>query len=96
MATLPKVVHYLDVPLQHADRAILQAMRRPGDGARYLRMIEQLRAAMPDIAIRTTFIVGFPGEDEQAFQNLLEFMQAAQLDRVGAFLYSREKGTPAA
>ena len=96
MASLPKVAHYLDVPLQHADRAILQAMRRPGDGARYLQMVRRLREAMPDIAIRTTFIVGFPGEDEAAFQRLLNFLQEAQLDRVGAFMYSREKGTPAA
>lgn len=96
MASLPKVVKYLDVPLQHADRTILQAMRRPGDGTRYLKMIEKLRAAMPEIAIRTTFIVGFPGEGEREFQNLLAFMQEAQLDRVGAFIYSREKGTPSA
>ncbi len=96
MATLPKVVKYLDVPLQHADATVLRAMRRPGDGERYLKMIEQLRAAMPEIAIRTTFIVGFPGEGEAEFQNLLDFMQAAQLDRVGAFIYSREKGAPSA
>lgn len=96
MASLPKVAHYLDVPLQHADRAVLRAMRRPGDAARYLQMVRRLREAMPDIAIRTTFIVGFPGEDEAAFQALLEFLQEAQLDRVGAFMYSREKGTPAA
>lgn len=96
MATVPKVVPYLDVPLQHADRAILRAMRRPGDGQSYLKMIRKLRAAMPAIAIRTTFIVGFPGETEEAFQNLLRFLEEAELDRVGAFLYSREKGTPAA
>ncbi len=96
MASLPKVVPYLDVPLQHVNRAILRAMRRPGDGATYLRMIERLRAAMPDIALRTTFIVGFPGETEAQFQQLLDFLQEAQLDRVGAFLYSRERGTPAA
>jgi 2-methylthioadenine synthetase len=96
MASLPKVVHYLDVPLQHAARTILQAMRRPGDKSRYLQMIRRLREAMPDIAIRTTFIVGFPGEDESAFQQLLDFLQEVQLDRVGAFMYSREKGTPAA
>ncbi|MFN3689456.1 MAG: 30S ribosomal protein S12 methylthiotransferase RimO [Fimbriimonadales bacterium] len=96
MAALPKVAKYLDVPLQHADAKILRAMRRPADGERYLKLIEKLRAAMPDIAIRTTFIVGFPGEGETEFQHLLDFMQAAQLDRVGAFIYSREKGTPAA
>ncbi|MCS6918939.1 MAG: 30S ribosomal protein S12 methylthiotransferase RimO [Fimbriimonadales bacterium] len=96
MASLPKVAKYLDVPLQHADAKVLRAMRRPGDGERYLKMIQKLRAAMPEIAIRTTFIVGFPGEGESEFQNLLDFMQAAQLDRVGAFIYSREKGTPSA
>ncbi|MFN4033584.1 MAG: 30S ribosomal protein S12 methylthiotransferase RimO [Fimbriimonadales bacterium] len=96
MASLPKVAHYLDVPLQHADAKILRAMRRPGDGERYLQLIEKLRAAMPDIAIRTTFIVGFPGEGETEFQRLLDFMAAAQLERVGAFVYSREQDTPAA
>jgi ribosomal protein S12 methylthiotransferase len=74
----------------------LHAMRRPWDGTRYLQMVRRLREAMPDIAIRTTFIVGFPGEDEAAFQRLLDFLQEAQLDWVGAFMYSREKGTPAA
>lgn len=96
MATTPKVVPYLDVPLQHADREVLRAMRRPGDGQTYLKMIRKLREAMPDIAIRTTFIVGFPGESDEAFQNLLRFLEEAELDRVGAFIYSREKGTPAA
>jgi len=96
MASLPKVVPYLDVPLQHADRDILRAMRRPGDGATYLKMIRKLREAMPTIAIRTTFIVGFPGESETHFQNLLEFLYEAELDRVGAFVYSREKSTPSA
>jgi ribosomal protein S12 methylthiotransferase len=96
MASLPQVVPYLDVPLQHVNRSILRAMRRPGDGATYLRLIQRLRDAMPAIAIRTTFIVGFPGETEAAFQELLDFLQQAQLDRVGAFLYSRERGTPAA
>jgi ribosomal protein S12 methylthiotransferase len=96
MASLPQVVPYLDVPLQHVNRSILRAMRRPGDGAAYLRLIQRLRDAMPAIAIRTTFILGFPGETEAAFQELLDFLQQAQLDRVGAFLYSRERGTPAA
>jgi ribosomal protein S12 methylthiotransferase len=96
MASLPQVVPYLDVPLQHVNRSILRAMRRPSDGATYLRLIQRLRDAMPAIAIRTTFIVGFPGETEAAFQELLDFLQQAQLDRVGAFLYSRERGTPAA
>ncbi len=96
MASLPKVVPYLDVPLQHAHREILRAMRRPGDGTTYLKMIRKLREAMPTIAIRTTFIVGFPGETDAHFQYLLDFLYEAELDRVGAFLYSREKGTPSA
>jgi ribosomal protein S12 methylthiotransferase len=96
MASLPNIAHYVDVPLQHADREILKAMRRPGHGETYLRMIRKLRDSMPDVAIRTTFIVGFPGETEEHFQSLLRFMEEAQLDRVGAFTYSREQGTPSA
>lgn len=96
MASLPNVAHYVDVPLQHADRNILKAMRRPGHSGTYLQMVRKLRDAMSDAAIRTTFIVGFPGETEEQFQSLLRFMEEAQLDRVGAFTYSRERGTPSA
>jgi ribosomal protein S12 methylthiotransferase len=94
MATLPKVCNYIDVPLQHVHSEILRAMKRPWDGDRYLRLCERLRAAMPDVAIRTTFIVGFPGETDEHFESLLDFVRAARLDRVGAFLYSPEPGTP--
>jgi len=96
MAREPVVCKYLDLPFQHADREILHRMGRPGEGAGYLRLIADLRAAMPDIAIRSSFLVGFPGEGEGEFQRLLEFVEAAQLDRVGAFCFSREPGTPAA
>lgn len=96
MAALPNVAPYVDVPLQHADRAVLRAMKRPGHSGTYLTMIQRLRDAMPDCAIRTTFIVGFPGETEEQFQSLLNFMEQAQLDRVGAFIYSKENGTPSA
>ena len=95
MATLPKVLEYVDIPLQHTHPDVLQRMKRPWDGDRYLRLVEKLRAAMPDVAVRTTFIVGFPGETEAEFDHLVSFVQAARLDRVGAFLFSREPGTPA-
>ncbi|WP_298818063.1 30S ribosomal protein S12 methylthiotransferase RimO [Chloroflexus sp.] len=96
MASHPQICHYLDMPLQHAHPATLRRMRRPPDTDRTLRLIAELRAAMPDIAIRSTFIVGYPGETTAEFNALLEFLRAAQLDRVGAFRYSREPGTPAA
>jgi len=96
MATHKQICHYLDMPLQHAHPAILRRMRRPPDTDRTLKLIAELRAAMPDIALRSTFIVGYPGETTAEFNALLEFLQTAQLDRVGAFRYSREPGTPAA
>jgi ribosomal protein S12 methylthiotransferase len=96
MATVPKVVEYVDVPLQHVHADVLRRMKRPWDAERYLRVVERLRAAMPDVAVRTTFIVGFPGETEAEFQALLDFVKDARLDRVGAFPFSREPGTPAA
>ncbi len=71
-------------------------MGRPGDGESYLKLVERLRNARPDIALRSTFLLGFPGEGEREFRRLLEFVEAAQLDRAGAFCYSRERGTPAA
>lgn len=95
MATLPKVLQYIDIPLQHVHPDTLRRMKRPWEGERYLRVIEKVRAAMPDCAIRTTFIVGFPGETEEEFQSLIDFMKVARLDRVGAFMFSREPGTPA-
>ena len=94
MATLPKVLPYIDIPLQHAHPETLRRMKRPWDGERYLALFEKLRNAIPDAAIRTTFIVGFPGETEEEFEYLLRFTEAARLDRVGAFMFSREPGTP--
>ena len=94
MATLPKVLPYIDIPLQHAHADTLRRMKRPWDGERYLGLFEKLRIAMPDAAIRTTFIVGFPGETQAEFDYLLTFMRQAQMDRVGAFVFSREPGTP--
>lgn len=96
IAEEPKVCSYLDIPLQHADRAVLKSMNRPGDGDKYLRIIERFRAACPEIAIRSTFITGHPGETPEAFRRLKAFLSAADLDRVGVFTYCREDGTPAA
>ena len=96
MARENKVCKYLDIPFQHADREVLRSMGRLGDGEAYLKLIAQLRAALPDLALRSAFIVGYPGEGEREFARLLEFVEAAQLDRAGAFVYSREPGTPAA
>ena len=94
MATLDKVLPYIDIPLQHAHPETLRRMKRPWDGERYLALFDKLRSAMPDAAIRTTFIVGFPGETAAEFEYLIEFVKAARLDRVGAFVFSREPGTP--
>ncbi len=90
MAREPRFVPYVDIPLQHVARPILSAMRRGGDSSSYLRMIERMRELVPSISIRTTFIVGFPGEGEAEFQQLCEFVRSASLDNVGAFTYSPE------
>lgn len=94
IATQPKVCNYIDIPLQHAHPETLRRMKRPWDGDRYLKLFEKVRASIPDVAIRTTFIVGFPGETQSEFNHLIDFVQAAKLDRVGAFQFSREPGTP--
>ncbi|HEY8498206.1 MAG TPA: 30S ribosomal protein S12 methylthiotransferase RimO [Limnochordales bacterium] len=96
MAETPAVCHYLDVPLQHASDRILRAMRRWGSRQAYERLLAAVREAMPDAAVRTTFIVGFPGETEADVEALLDFVEGAELDHVGVFVYSREQGTPAA
>ena len=90
-----KVLPYLDVPFQHASPRILKAMRRPAAAEDTLRRIERWRAICPELAIRSTFIVGFPGETEDDFQQLLDFLSAAQLDRVGCFAYSPVEGAAA-
>ena len=90
-----KVCHYIDMPLQHADGEVLKAMNRKGDKESLLALVEKIRAAIPDVVLRTTFIVGFPGETEEAFTTLSEFVNEAKIDRVGCFAYSREEGTPA-
>ncbi len=96
MAQSPQVLPYIDIPLQHAHPEVLRRMRRPDDIDSVRRLIEDLRAAIPDVALRTTFIVGFPGETEAQFLTLLDFVNAMRFDRVGVFTYSHENGTPAA
>ena len=91
-----KVLNYIDLPLQHADGRILKAMNRHGDKETLLALIEKIRSYLPDVVIRTTFITGFPGEDEEAFEALSDFVEQAQFDRLGCFAYSREEGTAAA
>lgn len=96
VASLEKVVKYVDLPLQHGDDRVLKAMNRRGSAGDYVKLIDSLRARCPEIALRSTFIVGYPGETDGAFRNLLAFVERIQLDRVGVFTYSREEGTPAA
>jgi ribosomal protein S12 methylthiotransferase len=96
MASSPQICAYLDMPLQHAHPDTLRRMRRPPDTDRTRGIIGELRAAMPDIALRSTFIVGFPGETREEFSALQSFLEAVQLDRVGVFRYSQEPGTHAA
>ncbi len=96
MAAAPQIVHYLDIPLQHGHRETLKRMRRPANIDWVYRTVEKLRSAMPDIAIRTTFIVGYPGETEEEFEGLKQFVQDLQFDRVGVFTYSYEASTPSA
>lgn len=96
MAGDPRVCHYVDLPLQHAHPDVLRRMKRPADVDRTRRLIADLRAAMPDLALRTSLIVGYPGETESEFQRLLDLVSEIRFDRVGVFLYSPEEGTPAA
>ncbi len=96
MAALPKVCKYMDMPLQHAHPEVLRAMLRPGNGERYLEIVESFRQRIPGVTMRSTFIVGFPGETDDHVAYLEEWIGRAQLDRVGFFAYSAEEGTPGA
>lgn len=96
MRDCKKVLHYIDLPLQHASGSVLKAMNRTGDDKSLLALIEKVRQYMPDCILRTTFITGFPGESEEDFTILSEFVESAQFDRLGCFAYSPEEGTPAA
>ena len=91
----PKVLPYIDLPLQHADDGILKAMNRRGDSVFLRETIGRIRSALPDAVIRTTFIVGFPGEGEKEFENLAEFVNEIEFDRLGCFEFSPQEGTPA-
>jgi len=91
----PKVCKYIDLPLQHADNKILKDMNRRGTIEQAETLIEKLRTAIPDITLRTTMITGFPGETEQEFQTMVDFIKRVQFDRLGVFSYSQEENTPA-
>ena len=93
MAGNPRILPYLDMPLQHADPTVLQAMHRPANLDWVYRTLEKMRAAIPNLALRSTFIVGYPGEGEAEFQRLLDFIQEMRFDRLGAFEFSFEPGT---
>jgi len=94
IATEPRVVKYLDLPLQHGSPAMLRVMNRPADPDVYLKLLEKLRRRVPGICLRSTFLVGHPGETEADFRQLLDFIRAADLDHVGVFAYSPEADTP--
>lgn len=95
MRTNPKLCHYIDLPLQHISTPILKAMRRGVDSDRTRQFVENVRTHVPDIAFRTTFIVGFPGETEEQFEELCDFVREMRFERAGVFAYSAEEGTPA-
>ena len=96
IADEPKIVKYLDIPLQHVSRRILRAMHRPGDGEEFAALIEKLRDRIPGLTLRTSLIVGLPGETEEEFAELCTFLQETQIERVGVFEFSPEEGTEAA
>jgi len=95
LAAEPKAVKYLDMPLQHASQNVLKLMKRGGNRQSLERLIERVRRRVPGIAVRTTFISGFPGETEDDFEELMSFIKSVEFDRVGVFTYSDEEGTPA-
>ena len=95
LAEEPKAVKYLDIPLQHASQHVLKLMKRGGNRGSLERLIERVRQRVPNIAVRTTFITGFPGETEADFNELMTFVKNTEFDRVGVFTYSDEEGTPA-
>jgi len=96
MASEPKIVKYLDIPIQHCNSKILKLMNRRGDGAFLRELFARLRSRIPGLVIRTSLITGLPGEGEEEFQELCEFLRELRLERVGAFAFSPEEGTPAA
>ncbi len=96
MASTPNICSYLDIPLQHADADILRAMNRKGSPAELLDLVETIRAHVEDVTLRTTFMAGFPGESEEQFEELLNFVEKARFDTAGVFAFSPEEGSPAA
>lgn len=96
MATNPKICHYVDIPIQHSENAILKRMGRRTSREDVVELVGRLRTAMPDIAIRTTLISGFPGETQELHDGLVDFVDECEFDRLGVFTYSPEEGTPAA
>jgi ribosomal protein S12 methylthiotransferase len=95
MAECEKVCKYIDLPLQHASADVLRRMRRPGNGDSYRRLLARIRSRVPGVTLRTTFIVGFPGETDQDFEELCDFVREVEFDHVGVFTYSHEEGTRA-
>ncbi len=95
IASHPKVLPYFDIPFQHADTAVLRSMGRTGTKESYLALIREIRETVPTAVLRSTILLGYPGEDEKAFAEVLDFLSQAKLDWVGSFLYSREEGTKA-
>jgi ribosomal protein S12 methylthiotransferase len=93
MAEQPKVCNYLDMPLQHASAAVLKRMRRGGNRQLLEKLMNRAKQFVPDIALRTTFVVGFPGETDEDFEELMQFVRDVEFDRVGVFTYSDEEGT---
>ncbi len=96
IANSDKILHYLDVPLQHVNDKILKSMRRPDTRDKLQHLIENLRLAMPDIVLRTTLIVGYPGETNRQFEELMDFVRWARFDALGCFKFYPESGTSAA
>lgn len=96
MASNPKICKYIDMPLQHSEDAILKRMRRPGRQRDTRELISRIRSRMPEVALRTSIIVGFPGETEEDFERLTQFVRDVEFDRLGVFTYSKEEDTPAA
>jgi ribosomal protein S12 methylthiotransferase len=95
MAECDKVCKYIDLPLQHASGDVLRRMKRPGSGQSYYTLLANIRARVPGVTLRTTFIVGFPGETESEFGELVTFVKTVGFDHVGVFTYSHEEGTSA-
>ncbi|MBR3737619.1 MAG: 30S ribosomal protein S12 methylthiotransferase RimO [Eubacterium sp.] len=95
IANEDKICKYIDIPLQHADGAVLKSMNRAGDGEKYSLLIDKMRKKIPDLALRTTFMVGFPGETDEQFNNLCDFVYKIKFDKMGSFTFSPEEDTPA-